>query len=49
MNFFINNINIKCINSEHYEKHKISRNYVINIIVVNNIKNIKKITTTFEK
>ncbi len=43
MNFFIYNINIKCINSEHHEKHKISRNYVINITIVNNIKNIKKI------
>ncbi len=43
MNSFIYNINIKCVNSEHHEKHKNSRNYVINIIIINNIKNIKKI------
>jgi hypothetical protein len=43
INFLIENINIKCVNSEHHEKHKISRNYIINIIIVNNIKNIKKI------
>jgi hypothetical protein len=41
---FIDNFNIKCVNSEHYEKHKISRNFVINIIAVNNIKIIKKIS-----
>jgi hypothetical protein len=44
MNFFIDNFNIKCVNSEHYERHKISRNFVINIIVVNNINIIKKIS-----
>ncbi len=43
INSFIDNFNIKCVNSEHYEKHKISRNFVINIIIVNNIKIIEKI------
>jgi hypothetical protein len=49
MNSFINNLNIKCVNSERHEKHQISRNYVINIMIVNNIKHIKKSTTTFAK
>ncbi len=43
MNLLIYNMNIKFVNSEHHEKHKISRNYVINIMIVNNIKNIKEI------
>jgi hypothetical protein len=43
MSFLIDNFNIKFVNSEYYEKHKISRNFVINNIIVNNIKNIKKI------
>jgi acetolactate synthase small subunit len=43
INFLINNINIKCVNSQYYEKHKDSRNFVINIIEINNIKNIKEI------
>jgi hypothetical protein len=44
INSLIDNFNIKCVNSEHYERHKISRNFVINIIIVNNIKMIKKIS-----
>jgi hypothetical protein len=44
MNFLIDNFNIKCVNSEHYKRHKISKNFVINIIVVNIIKTIKKIS-----
>ncbi len=49
MNFLINNINIKCVNSEHSKKHKISRNFVINIIKINNIENIKKISDNIYK
>ncbi len=44
VNSFIYNINIKCVNSENREKHKNSRNYVFNIMIVNNIKNIKEIS-----
>jgi hypothetical protein len=43
-NSFIDNFNIKCVNSKHYKKHEISRNFVINIIIINNIKIIKKIS-----